>query len=70
MRVDGIKPAMGDVATVRNFFMKEIDLMITFTLFGQTVQFEKWHKWSPYNCNVSTRERVIDWGYWRMLITK
>ena len=44
--------------------------MLTFTLFGQTVQFEKWHKWSPYNCNVSTRERVIDWGYWRMLITK
>ena len=23
MRVDGIKPAMGDVATVSNFFMKE-----------------------------------------------
>ncbi len=68
MRVDGIKPAMGDVATLELNY-KEIT-MLTFKLFGQTVQFEKWHKWSPYNCNVSTRERVIDWGYWRMLITK
>ena len=23
-----------------------------------------------FNYNVSTRERVIDWGYWRILITK
>ena len=41
-----------------------------FTFLGFEIQVEKWSRWSPLKLRRSTKERVIDYGYWRLSITK